>query len=139
MPYNRLACPSIEPIRLIGAQSMDFIEIVKSFGGWLTSFLFGGLLLRLKFKKAGLEDTSIALESLRLICDRNESEISMLRTRLHETDAMLDKERRERREAEDKHYDEMAAMRDEIAGLKRIIIQNSYSSVQSIDSGKSRA
>lgn len=118
---------------------MDFIEIVKSFGGWLTSFLFGGLLLRLKFKKAGLEDTSIALESLRLICDRNESEISMLRTRLHETDAMLDKERRERREAEDKHYDEMAAMRDEIAGLKRIIIQNSYSSVQSIDSGKSRA
>ena len=118
---------------------MDFIEIVKSFGGWLTSFLFGGLLLRLKFKKANLEDTTLSMETLQLICQRNENEITTLRNRLHETDTLLDKERRERREAEDKHYSEIAAMRDEIAGLKRIIIQNSYSSVQSIDSGKSRA
>lgn len=115
---------------------MDFFELTKSFGGWLASLVFGGLLLRLKFKKADLEDTSLAMETLQAICQRNEAEISTLRNRLHETDAMLDKERRERREAEDKYHAELSAMRDEIAGLKRIIIQNSYSNVQLIDSGK---
>lgn len=120
---------------------MDFPEIIKSSasGGWLTTMLLGALAFHLKFKKAKLDDSSVALEALQLICQRNEVEIGTLRTRLHETDALLDKERRERREAEDKYHNEISNMRDELAGLKRIIIQNSYSSVQVIDGGKSNA
>lgn len=115
---------------------MEFLEIVKQFGGWLTSLLFGGLLLRLKFRKANLDDTSVAFEALQKICERNENEISTLRSRLHETDGLLDRERRERREAEDKYHLQINELRDQVEGLKRAIIQNSRSAVQVIDGGK---